>query len=81
MGQFLIPLETANFLRQIISPYTAAVLRLVPRSKIWLSPAVEAVTSILLGLLLGHVYGSQGVTYGLLVAALVRLVVTLFHHL
>jgi O-antigen/teichoic acid export membrane protein len=81
VSRLLIPLAIANLLRQITSPYTAAVLGLGKQSKIWLSPAVEAVLSILLGLLLGHAYGSQGVAYGLLMAALVRLIVTLFYDL
>lgn len=81
VGQLLIPLAIANLIRQVTSPYTAAVLGLGKQSKIWLSPAVEAVLSILLGILLGYAYGSQGVAYGLLIAALVRLVVTLFYDL
>jgi O-antigen/teichoic acid export membrane protein len=81
VNQLLIPLALANLLRQITSPYTAAVLGLGKQSKIWLSPAVEAFLSILLGLMLGRAYGSQGVAYGLLIAAMARLIVTLLYDL
>lgn len=81
VSQLLVPLSLANFLRQVTAPYTTAVLGLGQQGQIWLSPAVEAILSILLGLLLGHTYGTQGVAYGLLAAALVRLLVTLCHDL
>jgi len=81
VSQLLVPLALANFLRQVTAPYTAAILGLGQQEKIWLSPLVEAVLSILFGLLLGNVYGAQGVAYGLLAAALVRLLVTLFYDL
>jgi O-antigen/teichoic acid export membrane protein len=81
VGQLLIPLALANLARQITSPFTAAVLGLGKQAEIWISPGVEALLSILIGALLGQFYGSQGVAYGLLVAALVRLAITLFYDL
>lgn len=77
----LIPLALANLLRQVTSPYTAAVLGLGQQGKIWLSPAIEAVVFICMSTLLGYTYGVQGVAYGLLIAALVRLIITLFYDL
>jgi O-antigen/teichoic acid export membrane protein len=79
--QLLIPLAIANLLRQITSPYTAAVLGIGKLNKIWLSPAVEAALFVILGLLLGHVFGSKGVAYAFLMAAAARLIVTLFYDL
>jgi hypothetical protein len=81
VSQLVVPLAIANFLRQITSPYTIAVLGLGRQSNIWISPAVEAVSAILFGITLGCIYGATGVAYGVVVAALLRLSVTAWYDL
>ena len=75
----ILPLALANLVRQVTGPYTIALLGLGLQNKLWLSPAIEAVGSILLGSILGSYFGAIGVAYGVLIAALLRLVFTAIH--
>ncbi len=79
VNDLVMPLAIATFLRQITSPYTMAILGLGKQSKIWLSPAVEAGSSVVAGSLFGMFYGPMGVAYGLVIAAAIRLTFTLLY--
>ncbi len=75
----ILPLALANLVRQVTGPYTIALLGLGLQNKLWLSPAIEAVCSILFGSILGSYFGAIGVAYGVLIAASLRLVFTAIH--
>jgi O-antigen/teichoic acid export membrane protein len=77
----IFPLALANLVRQVTAPYTIALLGLGLQNKLWLSPAIEAVASILFGVILGKYFGAIGVAYGVLIAASLRLVCTVIHDL
>lgn len=77
----LLPLAIGNCFRQITAPYTTVVLGLSMQRRIWLSPAVEVLTSVTLSFVLGQFFGAIGVAYGVLAGALVRLGLTVFHDL
>lgn len=81
VGALLFPLALGNYLRQITSPYTTAVLGLGKQRDLWLSPAIEVLVAITLSYLLGQFFGVRGVAYALLVSALVRLLMTVVHDL
>lgn len=77
----ILPLALANLVRQVTGPYTVALLGLGLQNKLWLSPAIEAAGSILFGYILGSYFGAIGVAYGVLIAAIMRLVCTAVHDL
>lgn len=77
----ILPLALANLVRQLTGPYTIALLGLGLQNKLWLSPAIEAVGSILFGIILGKYFGAIGVAYGVLIAASLRLIFTAIHDL
>lgn len=79
ISTLIVPLALANLFRQMTGPYTAALLGLGLQNKLWLSPAVEAVGSIMFGALLGTYFGATGVAYGILVASSLRLILTAIH--
>ncbi|MBA4381835.1 MAG: hypothetical protein C0406_04645 [Sideroxydans sp.] len=77
----LMPLAIANLFRQMTGPYTTALLGLGQQNLLWLSPAVEAIGSVIFGTVLGFLYGAEGVAYGVLIAATFRLILTATHDL
>ena len=81
IATLILPLALANLVRQVTGPYTIALLGLGLQNKLWLSPAIEAVGSILFGVILGKYFGAIGVAYGVLIAASLRLIFTAIHDL
>ena len=79
--KLILPLALANLVHQVTGPYTIALLGLGLQNKLWLSPAIEAVGSILFGIILGKYFGAIGVAYGVLIAASLRLIFTAIHDL
>lgn len=81
ISTLIVPLALASLFRQMTGPYTAALLGLGLQNKLWLSPAAEAVGSVMFGALLGTYFGATGVAYGILVASSLRLILTAVHDL
>jgi O-antigen/teichoic acid export membrane protein len=79
ISTLIVPLALANMLRQMTGPYTAAILGLGLQNKLWLSPAVEAIGSVVFGALFGTYFGATGVAYGILVGASLRIIITILH--
>nr|WP_311526691.1 hypothetical protein [uncultured Ralstonia sp.] len=76
---FIPPIVLAHLARQMTAPYTSALLGFGIQHRVWLSPFVEAVTCIVFSFVFASKFGGVGVPYGLLLASIIRLMMTIFY--
>ena len=76
---FIWLLIPAYCLRLLTMCFTIFVMSSGRQRTIWLSPMVEAVTAVLLGLVLVQYSGVQGIAIALFLSSALRLLITLFH--
>lgn len=74
--RLLIP---STILRLLITGYTLFIMGLSAQSRLWLSPFVEATCAISASVLFAYNFGIEGICYGLIISALVRLSTTLMY--
>lgn len=77
--QFVILLVPATAIRLLTMCYTVFVMSAGRQHAMWFSPAVEAVLAVALSIGLATTMGVRGVALGLMLAALVRLGLTIWY--
>lgn len=76
---FCLLLLPAYFLRQLTISFSIAVMSVGRQEHVWLTPLLEAILAVGGGVVLGLLFGIEGVPLALTLSSLVRLLMTAWH--
>lgn len=81
MGLILLipPIALGHFFRQLTSVYSMNIVGMGKQNILWLSPLVESISAVLIGILLGSKFGAVGVAYGFMISGMIRLLMMLYY--